>query len=99
MKQYRESLSPDQKVQVLKTDSSKHNKQRKSLSSEQKAQIKSTNAAAHKTQYKLLPPEKKTRCMEIITELRREHSTEEDKKIAAQIRCVAATLYEKVDLN
>ncbi len=37
--------------------------------------------------------------MEIRTEQRREHLTEEDKKIAAQIRCVAATLYEKVDLD
>ncbi len=96
---YRKSLSPDQKVQVLKTDASKHKKQRKTLSSELKAQIKSTDAAAHKKQYKLHPPEKKTRCMEIITEKRHEHLTEEDKKIAAWIRCVAATLYEKVDLD
>ncbi len=52
-----------------------------------------------KKQYKLLPPEKKTRHMEIITEQCHENLTEEDKKIAAQIRCVAATLYEKVDLD
>ncbi len=37
--------------------------------------------------------------MEIITEQRHEHLTEEEKKIAAQIRSVAATLYEKVNLN
>jgi hypothetical protein len=43
----------------------------------------------------LLPPEKKSRLMETITEKRHEHLTEEEKKISAQIRSVAATLYEK----
>jgi hypothetical protein len=37
--------------------------------------------------------------MEIRTEQRHEHLTEEEKKISTQIRSVAATLYEKVDLN
>jgi hypothetical protein len=37
--------------------------------------------------------------MEIKTEQRHEHLTEEEKKITAQIRSVAATLYEKVDLD
>ncbi len=37
--------------------------------------------------------------MEIRTEQRCEHLTEEEKKISAQIRCVAATLYEKVNLD
>ncbi len=37
--------------------------------------------------------------METITEQRHEHLTEEEKKISAQIRSVAATLYEKVDLD
>ncbi len=69
-----------------------------SLSSEQKAQIKSINAAAHKKQFELLPPEKKTRLMETITEQRHEHLKEE-KKVLAQIRSVATTLYEKVDLD
>ncbi len=32
-------------------------------------------------------------------EQRHEHLTEEEKKISAQIRSVAATLYERVDLN
>ncbi len=36
--------------------------------------------------------------METKTEQRPEHLTEEEKKISAQIRTVAATLYEKVDL-
>ncbi len=37
--------------------------------------------------------------METITEQCHEHLTEEEKKISAQIRSVAASLYEKVDLN
>jgi hypothetical protein len=38
--------------------------------------------------------------MDIRTEQRHEHLTEDEKKISAQIRSVAATLvYEKVDLN
>jgi hypothetical protein len=96
---YWESLSLDQKVQELKTNAAKHKKQRKSLSPEQKVQTKSINVAARKKQYELLPLEKKVRLMETITEQRHEHLTEEEKKIAAQIRSVAATLYEKVDLD
>jgi hypothetical protein len=37
--------------------------------------------------------------METITEQRHEHLTEEEKKIFAQIRSVATTLYERVDLD
>ena len=37
--------------------------------------------------------------METITKQRHEHLTEEEKKISTQIRTVAATLYEKVDLD
>ncbi len=37
--------------------------------------------------------------METKTEQRYEHLTEEEKKISAQIRSVAATLYEKNDLD
>ncbi len=55
--------------------------------------------AAHKEQYELLPPEKKAKLMETITEQRNEHLTEEEEKNPAQIRSVAATLYEKVDVN
>jgi hypothetical protein len=76
-----------------------HKKKRESLSPKQKAQIKSTNAVAHKKQYELLPPEKKARLLETITKQRHEHLTEEEKKIAAQIRSVATTLYERVDLD
>ena len=52
-----------------------------------------------KKQYELLPPEKKTRRVETWAEQRHEHLTEEEKIISAQIRSVATTLYEKVDLN
>jgi hypothetical protein len=37
--------------------------------------------------------------METITEQHHEHLTEEEKKVSAQIRSVATTLYEKVDLG
>jgi hypothetical protein len=54
---------------------------------------------AHKKQYELLPPEKKVRHVETRAEQRHEHLTEEEKKISVQIRSVATTLYERVDLN
>ncbi len=57
------------------------------------------DAAAHKKLYELLPPEKRARLMETKTEQRHEHLTEKAKKISTQIRSVAATLYERVDLN
>ena len=47
----------------------------------------------------MLPPEKKARLMETKTEQCHEHLTEEEKKISAQKRSVATTLYERVDLN
>jgi hypothetical protein len=37
--------------------------------------------------------------METINKQRHEHLTEEEKKISAQIRSVATTLYERVDLD
>ena len=98
-KKHRESLSPEQKAQTLTNDAAAHKKQRESLSPEQKAQIQSIDTAAHKKQYELLPPEKKARLMETKTEQRHERLTEEEKKISTQIRSVAATLYEKVDLD
>ncbi len=76
-----------------------HKKKRESLSPEQKVKVMTIDAAAHKKQYELLPPEKKTRLKETITEQCHENLTEEEKKISAQIRSVAATLYEKVNLD
>jgi hypothetical protein len=96
---HRKSLSPDQKAQVLKTNAAKHKKHRKSPSPEQKGEVMTINAAAHKKQYELLPPEKKVRLMETKTEQCHDHLTAEEKKISTQIRSVAATLYEKVDLD
>jgi hypothetical protein len=76
------------------------NDTKKSFSPEQKGQVMTINAAAHKKQYELLPPEKKARLMERNkTEQGHEHLTEEEKKISAQIRSVAATLYERVNLD
>jgi hypothetical protein len=83
----------------LGKNAAKQKKHRKSFSPEQKAQIKSINAVAHKKQYELIPMEKKARLMEAKTEQHCEHLTEEEKKIAAQIGSVAATLYEKFDLD
>jgi hypothetical protein len=37
--------------------------------------------------------------MDTITEQPHEHLTEEEKKVSAQIKSVATTLYEKVDLD
>ncbi len=47
----------------------------------------------------MLPPEKKARLVETRAEQHHEHLTEEEKKISAEIRSVAGTLYERVDLN
>ncbi len=97
---HRKSLSPgDQIAQVSKIDTAAHRKQQKSLSPEQKGQVMTIDAAVHKKQYELPPPEKKARRMETRAEQRHEHLTEEEKKISAQIRSVAATLYERVDLD
>jgi hypothetical protein len=77
----------------------KRQKHQESLSPEQNIKVMTIDAAAHKKQYELLPPEKKARCVETRAEQRHEHLTEEEKKIFAQIRSGAATLYERVDLN
>jgi hypothetical protein len=91
---YCKSLSPDQKAQVNTKDAAEHKKHQEFLSYEQKGQTKSIDATAHKRKYELLPPDKKARLMETITEQRHEHLTEEEKKISAQIRSVAGTLYK-----
>jgi hypothetical protein len=52
----------------------------------------SIKTAAHKKQFELLPPEKKARLMEIRAEQCHEHLKEEEMKVTAQIRSVAATL-------
>ncbi len=52
-----------------------------------------------KEKFELLPLEKKARLIKNRAEQRHEHLTEEEKKISTQMRSVAATLYEKVDLT
>ncbi len=61
VKQYQESLSPDEKAQVLVNDSAAHQKQQQSLSLENKVQILCNDADAHRKQQKSLPPEKKSK--------------------------------------
>jgi hypothetical protein len=87
------------KAQVYTKDAAEHKKQRKSLRPEQKGQIKSFDAAAHKNQYELLPQKKQARLMETRAEQHHEHMIEEEEKLSTQIRSVAATLYEKGDLD
>jgi hypothetical protein len=57
------------------------------------------NATVHKNNMSCSPRRKKASCMEIRTEQHHNHLTEEEKKISTWIRSVAATLYEKVDLD
>jgi hypothetical protein len=92
-------FSPGQKAQVLTINAAEQKKHQEFFSPEHKNQVMTIDAVAHKKQYELLPPEKKARRMEIRTEQHHEHLTEEEKKISAQIRSVAATLYEKGDLD
>jgi hypothetical protein len=80
-------------------NAAEHKKHQESLSLEQKVQVMTIDAAAHKNQYELLPPRGKVRHMEIRTEQHHEHLTEEEKRITAQIRSVATTLYKRVDLD
>ncbi len=93
------SILPDQKAQLYTKDAAEHKKYRKSLSPEQKGQVMAIDAAAHKKQYELLPLEKKARLIETKAEQCHDYLIEEEKKISAQIRSVAATLYERVDLD
>ncbi len=93
------SLLPEDRDLFEKKNTAAQHKHCKSLSLEQQGQIKSTDAAAHKRKYELLPRERKLRRMEIRTEQHHEHLTEKEKKISAQIRSVAATLYEKIYLD
>ncbi len=58
VKQYRESLSPDRKAQVLGNDSAAHQKQWQSLSLENKVQMLCKKADVHRKQRESLPPEK-----------------------------------------
>jgi hypothetical protein len=58
-----------------------------------------TDMAVHKKQYELLSLAKKMRLMETKAEQHHEHMTKEERKMTAQIRSVAATLYGTLDLD
>ncbi len=57
------------------------------------------DVAAHKKQCELLPLETKSRLTETKAEQRHDYLIEEEKKISTQIRSVAATLHERIDLD
>ncbi len=59
VKQYRESLTPNKKAQVLVTNAAEQQIYRQSLSPEKKTQLLCNNADAHRKQRESLPPEKK----------------------------------------
>jgi hypothetical protein len=95
---HRKFLSPDQKAQVLKINAAEQ-KNTKSLSLLNK-KVNLSQLMWQRTKNNMsCSPRKKARLMETKSEQRHEHLTEEEKKISAQIRSVAATLYERVDLN
>ncbi len=93
------SLSPDQKAQVLTIDAAAHTKIKCLSLLNRKVKLWQLMRLRTKKQYELLPLEKKARLMETRAKQCHEHLTEEEKKISAQIRSVAATFYEKVDLD
>ncbi len=64
VKQYQESLSPNEKAQVLVNNSAAHQKQRQSLSPENKNEMLCKYADAHKKQRKSLSPEKNVKIFE-----------------------------------
>jgi hypothetical protein len=64
VKQYRESLSPNKKAQVLVTHASEQQIYRQPLSLENKVQILCNDADAHRKQHESLPPEKKVNILE-----------------------------------
>ncbi len=64
VKRYWESLSPNEKAQVLVIKSAAHQKQWQFLSLESKVQILCNNADAHRKQRKSLCPEKKVKILE-----------------------------------
>ncbi len=64
VKQYQESLSPNEKAQILVKNAAEQQKYQQSFSPEDKAQILSKNTDAHRKQCESLPPEKKVNMLE-----------------------------------
>jgi hypothetical protein len=59
VKQYRESLSPNKKAQILIMDATEQQNYRQSLLQEKKTQILCNDAEGHRKQCEDLPPEKR----------------------------------------
>ncbi len=72
VKQYRDSLSPDRKAQVLVNDFAAHQKQRQSFSPENKVQMLCKNADVNRKQHESLPPEKKVKILEADADAHKE---------------------------
>ncbi len=84
VKQYRESLSPKKKAQVLVTNAAEQQNYQQSLSPEKKTEILCNNADAHRTQRDSLPPEKKIKILETDADThkkKRESLSPEDKNL------------------
>ncbi len=64
VKQYQESLSPNEKAQVLVTHATEQQNYGQSLSPESKVQILCKDADAHRIQCDSLPPEKEVKILE-----------------------------------
>jgi hypothetical protein len=64
VKQYQESLSPNEKAEVLVKHATEQQNYWQSLSPESKVQILCNDADAHRKQCKSLPPEKKVKFLE-----------------------------------
>jgi hypothetical protein len=64
VKRNQESLSPDEKAQVLVKNVTEQRKHQQFLSSKDKAQMLNKDAAAHKKQHESLPPEKKVKILQ-----------------------------------
>jgi hypothetical protein len=64
VKQYRESLSPNKKAQILITNVAEQQNYQQSLSQEKKNQILCNDAEGHRKQREDLPPEKKIKILQ-----------------------------------
>ncbi len=64
VKRYQESLSPDEKAQVLVINAAEQQNYQQFLSPEKKTQILCNDADAHRKQCETLPSKKKTKILE-----------------------------------
>jgi hypothetical protein len=98
LNKHRKSLTPNQRGQEFKK-MLPNTKNIQSLSLlKKKLKLSQSMQLPTKNNMNCLP-QKKVRHVEIRAEQGHEHLTEEEEKISAQMRFVAATLYEKTDLD